>query len=317
MKSGTLALLIAALAVVPSSAQAQEKIDGQYIVVLKSGAGTTSVDRAKDKARDRGGRVQRSYSTAIKGFSAKLNKQALAAVKQDPAVAFVEQDQEISLDATQNNPPWGLDRIDQRALPLSTTFSYTNTGEGVKAYIIDTGVRTTHADFGGRASSGFDAVDGGTADDCHGHGTHVAGTVGGTTYGVAKKVSLIAVRVLDCGGSGSISGVVAGVNWVTQNHGTGPAIANMSLGGGASDALDQAVAAAVASGVTYAVAAGNSGDDACNYSPARTLTALTVNASGRTDARASFSNYGTCTASSPRVRACCPRGTRATRPRAR
>ncbi|MDA0174221.1 S8 family peptidase [Solirubrobacter taibaiensis] len=294
MKSTTLALLAAALVVVPSSAQAQEKVDGQYIVVLKSGASTTAVDRAKDKARDRGGRVQRTYGKVLKGFSAKLTKQALVAVKKDPAVAFVEQDRVIRLDATQNNAPWGLDRIDQRALPLSTTYNYTGTGAGVKAFIIDTGVRITHTDFGGRATSGFDAVDGGAADDCHGHGTHVAGTVGGTTHGVAKAVSIVAVRVLDCAGSGTISGVVAGVNWVTQNHGSGPAVANMSLGGGASDALDQAVAASVASGVTYAVASGNSGDDACDYSPARTPTAITVNSSNRTDARSSFSNYGTC-----------------------
>ena len=165
----------------------------------------------------------------------------------------------------------------------------------MKAYIIDTGIRSTHSDFGGRATSGYDAIDGGSADDCNGHGTHVAGTVGGTTYGVAKGVSLVAVRVLDCGGSGTTSGVIAGVNWVTSNHGAGqPAVANMSLGGGASSALDTAVSNSIADGVTYALAAGNSNANACNSSPARTPNAITVGATTSSDARASFSNYGTC-----------------------
>jgi subtilisin family serine protease len=290
----TLALLGAAL-VVPSSAHAQEKIDGQYIVVLKDNAGTASVDRAKAKARDRGGRIQREgFGRVLKGFSAKLDGKALAAVKQDPAVDFVEQDQVIRLDATQANATWGLDRLDQRDLPLNTSYSYDRTGAGVKAFIIDTGIRLTHGDFGGRAASGYDAIDGGSADDCNGHGTHVAGTVGGNAYGVAKSVSLVAVRVLDCNGSGSTSGVIAGVNWVTNNRGTGPAVANMSLGGGVSSALDTAVRNSVAAGVTYALAAGNENTNACNSSPARTAEAITVGATTRTDARASFSNYGTC-----------------------
>lgn len=293
MKSFTLALLTAALVVVPSSAQAQEKIDGQYIVVLKEDASGAS---AKTKARNRGGRIQReSFGRVLNGFSAKLDSKALAAVKADTAVAFVEQDRVIRLSATQTNATWGLDRLDQRDLPLSTTYSYGNTGAGVKAYIIDTGIRLTHNDFGGRATSGYDAIDGGSADDCNGHGTHVAGTVGGTTYGVAKGVSLVAVRVLDCSGSGSTSGVIAGVNWVTTNHAAGqPAVANMSLGGGVSSALDTAVRNSIADGVTYALAAGNESTNACNSSPARTAEAITVGATTRTDARASFSNYGTC-----------------------
>lgn len=292
MRSATLALLAAALVVVPSSAQAQEKIDGQYIVVLKDDASPAA---AKKKARDRGGRIQReSFGRVLNGFTAELDGKALAAVKQDSAVDFVEQDRVIRLSATQNNATWGLDRLDQRNLPLSTTYSYGNTGAGVKAFIIDTGIRFAHTDFGGRATSGYDAIDGGSADDCNGHGTHVAGTVGGTTYGVAKQVSLVAVRVLDCGGSGSTSGVIAGVNWVTNNRGSGPAVANMSLGGGVSSALDTAVRNSIASGVTYALAAGNENTNACTSSPARTAEAITVGATTRTDARSSFSNYGTC-----------------------
>ncbi len=293
MRTMALALLGAALVVVPSSAKAQEKIDGQYIVVLKDHA---SGERAKEKARTRGGRIQReSFGRVLNGFTAKLDSQALEAVQQDPAVDYVEQDQVVRLDTTQSNATWGLDRLDQRDLPLTTTYSYDKTGSGVTAYIIDTGIRLSHNDFGGRATSGYDAIDGGSADDCNGHGTHVAGTVGGTTYGVAKGVRLVAVRVLDCGGSGSNSGVIAGVNWVTSNHAAGqPAVANMSLGGGASTALDQAVSNSIADGVTYALAAGNSNANACNSSPARTPNAITVGATTSSDARASYSNYGTC-----------------------
>jgi len=201
----------------------------------------------------------------------------------------------VRLDTTQSNATWGLDRLDQRDLPLNATYSYDKTGSGVTAYIIDTGIRLSHNDFGGRATSGYDAIDGGSADDCNGHGTHVSGTVGGTTYGVAKGVRLVAVRVLDCGGSGSNSGVIAGVNWVTSNHAAGqPAVANMSLGGGVSTALDQAVSNSIADGVTYALAAGNSNANACNSSPARTPNAITVGATTSSDARASYSNYGTC-----------------------
>jgi subtilisin family serine protease len=201
----------------------------------------------------------------------------------------------ITLDATQSNATWGLDRLDQRARPLSTTYTYESTGAGVTAYIIDTGIRFAHTEFGGRATSGYDAVDGGAADDCNGHGTHVAGTVGGTTYGVAKAVSLVGVRVLNCAGSGTTSGVIAGINWVTTNHLAGtPAVANMSLGGGASASLDTAVNASIADGVVYGVAAGNETANACNGSPSRVPSAITVGATTSSDARASFSNYGTC-----------------------
>ncbi|HET9530168.1 MAG TPA: S8 family peptidase, partial [Blastocatellia bacterium] len=198
----------------------------------------------------------------------------------------------IELNVTQNNPPWGLDRIDQRDRPLSATYTYTRNGAGVNVYIIDTGIRRTHTQFGGRAVIGFDAInDGRNTSDCNGHGTHVAGTVGGSTFGVAKGVRLFAVRVLNCSGSGSTSGVVAGVNWVTSNH-IKPAVANMSLGGGASSSIDTAVNNSINAGVTYAVAAGNSNQNAANFSPARVSAAITVGSSTINDARSSFSNFG-------------------------
>ena len=196
--------------------------------------------------------------------------------------------------ATQTPATWGLDRIDQRDLPLNNTYNYNQTGQGVHAYIIDTGVRATHQQFTGRMGNGFTAVnDGNGTNDCNGHGTHVAGTTGGTTYGVAKQVTLHAVRVLSCSGSGSNAGVIAGVDWVTQNH-VKPAVANMSLGGGVSSALDQAVTNSINAGVSYAIAAGNSNANACNSSPARVPSAVTVGATTSTDARSSFSNFGTC-----------------------
>jgi subtilisin family serine protease len=212
----------------------------------------------------------------------------------DPAVAFVEQNHVVELEATQSNPPsWGLDRVDQRNLPLNSSYTYPNTASAVTAYVIDTGIRLTHSTFGGRARSGFDAVDGGSADDCNGHGTHVAGTVGGSQYGVAKSVRLVAVRVLNCSGSGTVAQVVAGINWVTANA-VRPAVANMSLGGGASTSIDNAVNNSINAGITYAIAAGNSNANACNSSPARVAAAITVGATSRTDARASFSNFGSC-----------------------
>ncbi|HEU0302398.1 MAG TPA: S8 family peptidase [Longimicrobium sp.] len=268
-------------------------IDGQYIVVLNEGANPRSV------AAVAGVSPRYVYTTAVNGFAAGLNAGQLNALRHNPAVAYIEQDQPVQASVTQTGATWGIDRIDQPNLPLSTTFTYLNTGAGVRAYVIDTGILLTHSQFAGRVSTGYDAVTaGGNANDCNGHGTHVAGTVGGTVHGVAKAVSLVAVRVLACNGSGSTAGVIAGVDWVANNH-VKPAVANMSLGGGASTTLDNAVKNAVAKGVTFAVAAGNGNflgiaQNACNYSPARVPEAITVGATTSTDAKASYSNYGTC-----------------------
>ena len=278
-----------------------EYIPGQNIVVFRDDV--RDVDGlARRLAAQHGSTPRHTYTHAIKGFAAPLSAQAAAALARNPNVAYVEQDQVMrTVDATtQNGATWGLDRIDQTALPLSTTYGYTSTGAGVIAYIIDTGIHFAHPDFDGRAASGFDAVDGGTADDCNGHGTHVAGTVGSETWGVAKDVSLVAVRVLSCSGSGSTSGVIAGVDWVTGDHDPGEsAVANMSLGGGASTALDNAVKNSIADGVSYAIAAGNGNmggvaQDACKYSPARVPEAITIGATDATDRKASWSNYGNC-----------------------
>ncbi|MEU6207195.1 S8 family peptidase [Micromonospora musae] len=272
-----------------------------YIVVFKDTAvGRDSVsDNAHRLTGRHGGSVARTYEAALRGFEARVDEKTAARIAADPAVAYVEQNHTVSIAGTQPNPPsWGLDRIDQRNLPLNSSYTYPNTASNVRAYIIDTGIRFTHNDFGGRAVSGFDAIDGGAADDCNGHGTHVAGTVGGSAYGVAKGVQLVGVRVLNCQGSGTNAQVVAGIDWVTANA-VKPAVANMSLGGSANSSIDTAVTNSINSGITYAVAAGN-GDifgnrqNACNYSPARVGPAITVGATQNNDAAASFSNFGTC-----------------------
>ncbi|MGQ0714854.1 MAG: S8 family serine peptidase [Gemmatimonadaceae bacterium] len=283
----------------PAFSAAKSQIADRYIIVFDRGVpDVPGLARALTAAH--GGSLHFIYQHAIKGFAARLPAPAAAAIARHPSVTLVEADQEmVAIGTTQANATWGLDRVDQRDLPLSTSYTYNATGSGVTVYIIDTGIRTTHQELGGRASVGFDAL-GGNGQDCHGHGTHVAGTAGGTTYGVAKSVTLIAVRVLDCNGSGSTSGVIAGVDWVTSHHAAGaPASANMSLGGGASASLDQAVESSIADGVSYAVAAGN-GDflgrpqDACNSSPARVPGAMTIGATDKTDQEASWSNYGSC-----------------------
>jgi serine protease len=297
--------LVAALLLlsVTSVAAAQEvqtperAIPGQYIVVLDDRqVGRADVrPLAEALARQHGGRLAHVYEHAIRGFALRMSATAAAALARHPRVRYVEQDSERFVVNDQLNATWGLDRIDQRDLPLNGTYSYTTLATGVHVYVIDTGIRASHVEFGGRVSSnGYTAInDGNGTNDCNGHGTHVAGTIGGATYGVAKGVTLHAVRVLNCSGSGSNAGVIAGVNWVTANH-VGPAVANMSLGGGASTALDDAVRNSVASGVTYAVAAGNSNANACLSSPSRVSQALTVGSSTNTDARSSFSNFGTC-----------------------
>ncbi len=273
------------------AAPAQGKlIPDQYIVVLKASGNARAV------AAVVGVTPKHVYEHALTGFAAELNAGQLAALQHNPHVDYIEQDQEVGLDATQymdgNGDPWGLDRIDERDLPLSGSYTYTATGSGIRAYIIDTGLQTDHPEFGTRASNVYDAF-GGNGADCNGHGTHVGGTVAGKTYGVAKSAYLRGVKVLDCNGSGSTSGIIAAVDWVRQNR-INPAVANLSLGGGYSSSLNTAVNNLANSGVFVAVAAGNSNADACNYSPASAVYAFTTAASDKSDYKASFSNYGTC-----------------------
>ena len=296
---GAAALLLAAPAV-----QAGElirtkgmRVDGQYIVVLRDDAAALANERgakpqarvlATEMARAHGAQLHHTYSNVLRGFSVKANAAVLKRLLDDPRVAYIEEDAVVFADATQNNATWGLDRIDQRDLPLSSTYTYDTTASTVHAYIIDTGIRASHTDFGGRVSGGYTAIsDGNGTNDCNGHGTHVAGTVGGNTWGVAKAVQLHPVRVLGCNGSGTNSGVIAGMDWVSSNH-VKPAVANMSLGGGASTATDDAVSRMTSAGVTVVVAAGNDNSNACNYSPARAASAITVGSTTSSDARASY-----------------------------
>ena len=285
---------------------AEKPVKGQYIVVLKDDtaalasesaamAGAPQVaDVAGALARTHRLDVVHSYRNVLRGFVARADDRALARLLADPRVEFVEEDGIVSISATQNNATWGLDRIDQRNRPLNGTYVYDTTAPNVHAYVIDTGIRASHNDFGGRVGSGYSAInDGRGSNDCNGHGTHVAGTVGGAVWGAAKQVRLYPVRVLGCNGSGTNSGVIAGMDWVASNH-TKPAVANMSLGGGASTATDQAVTRMRNAGVTVVVAAGNDNANACNYSPARSSSAITVGSTTSSDARSSFSNWGSC-----------------------
>jgi subtilisin family serine protease len=281
----TAAVAASAALVVPVAAQAAPAPTGKYIVTLKErkpGVAARGLG---------GGRVLRTFSR-IPGFTAEMTAAQAARLAADPAVRSVEKDRVVRLTGTQKNPVWGLDRIDQRGRTPSRTFRPTADGDNVHAYVIDTGTRVSHTQFGGRASYGYDFVgDDAVASDCNGHGTHVAGTIGGGTYGVAKKVKLVAVRVLDCEGSGTLSDVISGIDWVTANA-VHPAVANMSLGGGYSPAMESAVQAAINSGITFVVAAGNENSNASLTSPAGLPAAVTVAATDSRDRRAAFSNYG-------------------------
>ncbi|WP_433273144.1 S8 family peptidase [Actinosynnema sp. CS-041913] len=278
------------------AADSPNAVPGSYIVALRDSASprALSASAADALVAKYGGQVRTTWQHALNGFHASLSAVQARRIAADPRVDFVQADLKVQLEGVQPNPPsWGLDRIDQQNLPLDNSYTYPNGASNVNAYVIDTGIRISHSDFGGRATWGTNTVDSNNTD-CHGHGTHVAGTVGGTRYGVAKEVKLVAVKVLNCQGSGTSAGVVNGVNWVARSA-VKPAVANMSLGGSADTATDTAVRNLVAAGVTTAVASGNDNANACNYSPARVREAISTNASNRSDARASFSNFGTCT----------------------
>ncbi|EPC7287361.1 S8 family peptidase [Acinetobacter baumannii] len=283
---------------VNDSSQAKGIIKNQYIVILNKDAGP-SKDFAQNIAKQHAGKVLQSYDTVLKGFAIYLPDTAgaafIEAMKKNPHVLSVESDTIVNIDATtQSNPDWGLDRIDQKALPLNSTYSYLQTGSGTTAYIVDTGILSSHQEFSGRVLSGYTAIsDGNGTTDCNGHGTHVAGTIGGTTYGVAKNVNLVPIRILGCDGSGASSNVIAGLDWILKN-GKKPAVVNMSLGGATSSSLDSAVENLYNNGYVMVVAAGNSNTDACTSSPARVSKAITVAATDNTDTRASYSNYGSC-----------------------
>jgi subtilisin family serine protease len=299
IRSAAVAAVLSMLAVLSpglaSGAGAAPSDAPTFIVTLRSGEPREVAD---DHSRRYGADVEFVYEHALRGYAARVSEGQIGALARDGRVARVERDQTVHAVETQSNATWGLDRIDARS-GLDGTYSYDATGRGVTAYILDTGIKTSHTDFSGRAGVGTDVIgDGQQGQDCNGHGTHVAGTVGGELYGVAKDVSLVAVRVLDCTGSGSWSGVIAGIEWVTADA-DGPAVANMSLGGGASEAVDTAVRNSIDAGVSYAIAAGNGNpggkaQDACKYSPARVPEAMTIGATTQSDAKTSWSNYGSC-----------------------
>ncbi|MCA1708870.1 MAG: S8 family peptidase, partial [Actinobacteria bacterium] len=277
----------------PAAASGQRSDRPSFIVTLRPG---TDAFATAAEWRGRGAEISHVYSHALSGFAGQLGPELAEQLVGDGRVERIERDGPVQISGTQGSPTWGLDRIDQRSRPLDNSYTYDNSGAGVVVYIIDTGVRATHAEFAGRVESGYTVIgDGYGTSDCNGHGTHVAGTVAGTTYGTAKAVTVVPVRVLDCEGRGTMSGVLAGVDWVTAHHTAGlPAVANMSLVGGANSSLDSAVRNSITDGIVYSVAAGNDNIDACTQSPARVAEALTAAASTSTDVRASFSNWGSC-----------------------
>lgn len=319
-----LALALAAALASPAFAgelkKADNPIPGQYIVVFNSADIRERVDSERlagrlDKASaassdmaiaaevertvvDVASRydldVRQLYTHALHGMVVQADERKLARLLNDPRVEFIEEDGYVELSATQTGATWGLDRVDQRDRPLNGTYIYNPLAANVRAYIIDSGIRTGHTQFGSRLLSGYSAInDGRGTNDCNGHGTHVAGTVGGTTWGIAKQVRLVPVRVFGCTGGSANSTIIAGIDWVRANR-VLPAVANMSLGGGASTATDNATNNLINSGVTVVVAAGNANANACNYSPARVANAVTVGSTTSTDARSSFSNFGSC-----------------------
>lgn len=273
--------------------RAGDVVPGAYIVMLTPGA---SLERVATQHFLPPQALTARYSSAFLGFTASMSAATAAALADDPRVQAVEPDRLLTVAGTQMSPPWGLDRVDQRGLPLSGTYDYDTTGAGVSTYIVDTGVRSNHVDFTGRMVAGFTAfADGRGTEDCNGHGTHVAGTAAGATSGVAKGATIVPVRVMDCEGAGMLSQIVSGIDWMAQHHTSGPAVANMSLAApGYSAALETAINNAMADGITFVVAAGNDNKDACGYSPSHVVGAVTVGATDKTDTRASFSNYGPC-----------------------
>lgn len=281
----------------PANVVQTRALAGRYLVVFRDDVPDAEA-LARQLAGAAGGEVSHTYRHTIKGFAARLPAQAAAALARNPKVRWVEADQAVSIDqAVQDQAPWGLDRIDQSSRPLDTRYTYTHDGSGVRVFVVDTGVRSSHQELAGRVEPGYSALGDNSSEDCNGHGTHVAGTVAGSTWGVAKAARVVPVRVLGCDGSGTWSGVIAGVDWVAGQAGQSggkPAVINMSLGGGASSTVDAAVQRAVGAGVTVVVAAGNSSADACMSSPAREPLAITVGASIASDAQASFSNFGRC-----------------------